>query len=282
MATTLKGDRLSLPTATSNPSSPGTGEAYFNTSAKDLRIYDGSGWGNVTFSPLGSLTNPATNAAAIKAADATAVNGYYYIDLGSPASGAVQIYCDMTTDGGGWMMLWSVPYGDLGVNERFSSSRSSGVVGGEYQHFSLSDAQRSAVSGACTQGESLVKHSSTAWMKLNKKIWNSTTHTSGNYRFEQNVDIVTANGTTDNTAEYGLTNYGQGAGGDFAIANSDNGLDHHNTGSYYMLNGGCNSSYVYQYSYGYKVNTGLSGWISANASCASTSFNYMDMAIYMR
>ncbi len=282
MASSLKGDRISLPTATSDPSSAANGDMYFNTTATDLRIYNGSAWGNITFSPLGSLTNPATNAAAIKAADATAANGYYYIDLGSPAIGAIEIYCDMTTDGGGWMMLWSAPYGSLSSSQKFSSARTSGNVGGEFSNFSLSYAQRSAVSSVCTQNESLVKHSPTAWMKLNKKIWNSTTHTSGNYRFEQNVDIVTANGTTDNTAEYGLTNYGNGGGGDFGIANSDNGLDHHNTGSYYNLNSGCNSSYVYQYSNGYKVNTGLSGWLSANASCASTPTNYMDMAIYMR
>lgn len=279
MATILKGDRISLPTASSNPSSPSTGDTYFNSTDKALNIYDGTKWGAVTFAPLGSQTNPATNAAAILADDPTSSNGYYYITLNNVAT---EVYCDMTTSGGGWMMLWSAPYASLNAAQIFSASGSGANVGSEFNHFSLSYAQRSAVNAACSQSESLVKHSSTAWMKINKYIWNSSTHTSGNYRFEQNIDIVTANGTTDNTAEYGLTNYGQGSGGDFGIANNDNGLDHHNTSAYYNLNQGCGSSYVYQYSYGYKVNTGLSGWLSANASCASTNQNYMNIAVYMR
>ena len=46
MATTLKGDRVSLPTASSNPSSPSVGEMYFNTTDEKTMIYQNAtdGW----------------------------------------------------------------------------------------------------------------------------------------------------------------------------------------------------------------------------------------------
>ena len=36
--------RLSFPVGTSDPGSPTVGDAYFNTSDKKLKIYNGSAW----------------------------------------------------------------------------------------------------------------------------------------------------------------------------------------------------------------------------------------------
>ena len=43
----FKSDRVGFPEGTSDPSSPSTGDLYFNTSDKKLRVYDGTSWSNV-------------------------------------------------------------------------------------------------------------------------------------------------------------------------------------------------------------------------------------------
>lgn len=45
--TEAKSDRLGIPTGTSAPSSPAAGDAYYNTSDKKYKVYDGSSWKDV-------------------------------------------------------------------------------------------------------------------------------------------------------------------------------------------------------------------------------------------
>jgi len=45
--TEFKSDRIGYPTGTSDPSSPSTGDLYFNTGEQVLKIYDGTSWTNV-------------------------------------------------------------------------------------------------------------------------------------------------------------------------------------------------------------------------------------------
>ena len=45
--TEFKSDRVGYPTGTSNPSSPSTGDLYFNTGEQKLKLYDGTSWINV-------------------------------------------------------------------------------------------------------------------------------------------------------------------------------------------------------------------------------------------
>ena len=45
--TEWKSDRTGIPTGTSDPSSPSTGDLYFNTGEQVLKIYDGTSWINV-------------------------------------------------------------------------------------------------------------------------------------------------------------------------------------------------------------------------------------------
>jgi hypothetical protein len=53
-----------------------------------------------------SSSTPAVNAAAIKTANPTAPDGLYWISDSWTGNVATQVYCDMTIDGGGWM-LWA-------------------------------------------------------------------------------------------------------------------------------------------------------------------------------
>ena len=40
----IQNSRLSFPVGTSNPGSPSVGDAYFNTTDKKLKVYNGSTW----------------------------------------------------------------------------------------------------------------------------------------------------------------------------------------------------------------------------------------------
>lgn len=49
---TLKGDRISIPTATSNPSSPVLGDMYYNSNDGTVKFYDGSTWISTNLVPV--------------------------------------------------------------------------------------------------------------------------------------------------------------------------------------------------------------------------------------
>jgi len=79
MPSDLRGDRISNATGTSDPSSPSTGQMYFNSSTKDLRIYNGTSWSNggIIYGDLGTVDNPATTLDQL--ANAGKSTGIYYL-----------------------------------------------------------------------------------------------------------------------------------------------------------------------------------------------------------
>jgi len=97
---------LVLPTAT--PGSLSTGMKRYNSSTKAVETYSGSSW--VSHLPVRTYmhdgsTSPkaARSARAIKSLTGTTTDGLYWIDInGTP----FEIYCDMNTDGGGWMLTF--------------------------------------------------------------------------------------------------------------------------------------------------------------------------------
>lgn len=90
-------------------SDPGSGnvegDLYYNTSTDVYRFYDGSAWTNVSQGALGSQDNPANSAKEIKDNVAGASSGLFYITVSG--QGAVQVYCDMSKNGGGWTMVYA-------------------------------------------------------------------------------------------------------------------------------------------------------------------------------
>lgn len=112
MATSLKSDRISNHTATSNVGSPSNGEMYFNTSDNRLYIYGTLGWGSQPFAPLGTSSNPATSISALASATSN-TSGAYYFDVG----GAKQLYADFSQTHGKYVSVFRCEsYANSGCN----------------------------------------------------------------------------------------------------------------------------------------------------------------------
>ena len=105
-ATILGVDALTLPVGTTGerPGSPVAGMARYNTTTSTIEYYNGSTWTGLGLQDGSSEANAAPSAAYIKAITSTTISGTYWIK-NSSMSVAVQVYCDMSYDGGGWMML---------------------------------------------------------------------------------------------------------------------------------------------------------------------------------
>ena len=109
------GSSIKIPTATANLSGINTavGTAYYNTTSDEFRIYAGAttGWKSVSELPqLGSESNPATSAEALRINGQT-TNGLYYINTAD--GGVQQVYCMFTSgssQGGdyGWMLVGKI------------------------------------------------------------------------------------------------------------------------------------------------------------------------------
>lgn len=94
---------LVLPTFTSDPIGSSSGQMYFDTSSGAVKLYNGANWAIVKGFKDGSTPALAAKNASDIRELGISTNGVYWIDV--PGVGAVQMYCDMQTDGGGWMML---------------------------------------------------------------------------------------------------------------------------------------------------------------------------------
>lgn len=104
------------------PGSAVEGQLVYDSTTKSLKVWSGTAW-RTAGTPGGgdglSELSPALSAQAIKTANPSATTGFYWIqnDL---MTEPVQVYCDMSYDGGGWMLL---AYGYVNTAASDSSNR---------------------------------------------------------------------------------------------------------------------------------------------------------------
>lgn len=108
---------ISIPSGTTaqRPSQPIVGMIRYNTSLQGTEVYTGTSWDLIGLTFTGGTTtlgataeNAAASALAIKRENPNAPDGIYWIKPTGTNSNnfpATQVYCDMTTDGGGWMLV---------------------------------------------------------------------------------------------------------------------------------------------------------------------------------
>lgn len=104
----IDGDlRLPVYTTGNLPGSGTEGELVYDSTTKSIKVWNGSAWSNAGITQSGdgsSELSPAVSAAAILQQNPSASTGFYWIK-NDTMQVPVRVYCDMSYDGGGWMML---------------------------------------------------------------------------------------------------------------------------------------------------------------------------------
>lgn len=182
------------------------------------------------------------------------------------------VYCDMTTDLGGWTIVNGVSGADgeqpiVSDTEVLTGNPLTLTTGSA---FNISRAKKVAVNALSI--ETLIKQANGTWIKMSASPFDNNL-VNANSSADKSVIITASNGTSV-AGRMGYANFGYPLGGDFGVVTSA-GFDHHAPASYYNLNGGCANHYFYSYSAsvgdsdaGYDANTTLGAW-TLTSSCES-------------
>lgn len=129
---------------------------------------------------LGTISNPAISAVQLYDAGIR-TNGWYYIKTGMMTS-SVQVYCNQTDNGGGWMLISYNPSGSTQLGYPYPNGDSGSLNGGFNKHFRNAENLWYSVSGSA-QCNSVMRMASTASVQphlSNCSIAHSVTYTNPN------------------------------------------------------------------------------------------------------
>jgi hypothetical protein len=105
-----------------------TGQSFLTASVASAWLRSNGYWTSYTsISDLGSLGNPAVSAQAIYNSGQT-TSGWYWIKTSTMVS-ARNVYCNMTDQGGGWMLISYNPTNTVTVGNAYPNTWTSGVGG---------------------------------------------------------------------------------------------------------------------------------------------------------
>jgi hypothetical protein len=108
---------------------------------------------------LGSISNPALSAVQLYNSGIQ-TNGWYYIQTGMMTS-SVQVYCNQTDNGGGWMLISYNPSGSSQLGYPYPNGDSGSLNGGFNKHYRNAENLWYGVSGSA-QCNSVMRMASTA------------------------------------------------------------------------------------------------------------------------
>lgn len=120
-----------------------TGAVRFNTDSDTLEYFNGEEWVGIGLLDGSSQANAAPSAAYIKTVTGTTTTGLYWIKTADMAVG-IEVYCDMSYDGGGWMML---SYGYTDGGDRTGNARALPNLNHDGSVYSYSPASRASGHG---------------------------------------------------------------------------------------------------------------------------------------
>jgi hypothetical protein len=195
----------------------------------------------------------------------------------------------MTTDSGGWTIVYASNGGDSNVGMTSNSEKSGDPLA--FAHHNLNRARKMALSALSTQ--SLFVRSTGPWLRATHALFDQNLSGNSHQHF---AATLTSNSGASAAGWLGYATYNISGGGDYNVSMQSgnscsntmvNGVDHHSS-SYYHLNCGCEKMYLYCYSgqvkdgdAGYDVNTGLGSW-SVTSGCKSDEAGHMKFYAAMR
>lgn len=146
------GQQLGLPVGTTaqRPTPAAMGMMRVNTSIGWVEYYDGSDWKPVINAPGDGLTaaTAGRSARAIKALTGTSTTGFYWIKAPGMAL-PIRVYCDMSYDGGGYMLI---TYGYVGSTGDSSVNRNLPPLNHDGDQFAYHPTSRASQNGLVTTG----------------------------------------------------------------------------------------------------------------------------------